>query len=247
MEPSLQWFEALEQRHLQTARFQDVRRGIQALSTLYVERRARVGRGTALDGAGKRAAFACYFAPVHFLLVREIVRALGAGASNVGTIVDLGCGTGSAGAAWALEIQPPARIIGVERNLWAGEEARWTFRQLGLRGSVVSPNLDTFEIPARAAVVAAFLLNEIPETTRDRLCAQFLRTANRGAPVLIVEPIAKRLLPWWESWTRIWTAAGGRSDEWRFPLKLPDRLAFLGKAAGLAHRDLRGRSLWLPG
>ena len=81
--------------------FKEVRHGLQALSSLYVERRERMAGGAALDGAGKRAAFALYYGPMHFLLVREIVRALALRAPR--RILDLGCGTGTAGAAWALE------------------------------------------------------------------------------------------------------------------------------------------------
>src|SRR3954469_23798829 len=94
------WHDALEKRHLTTLTFQEVRRAVQALSAIYVEQRDRIDSGAALNGAGKRAAFAMYYAPLHFLLVREIVRALGAERKMPETIMDLGCGTGAAGAAW---------------------------------------------------------------------------------------------------------------------------------------------------
>jgi hypothetical protein len=38
---------------------------------------------------------------------------------------------------------------------------------------------------------------------------------------------------------------GGREDTWRFPVTLPEPLALLDRAAGLDHRELTGRSLWL--
>ena len=63
----------------------------------------------------------------------------------------------------------------------------------------------------------------------------------------VIEPIARRLTSWWDEWAREWKAAGGREDEWRFAVELPDRLALMDKAAGLDHRELTGRSLWLPG
>src|SRR6266850_5114822 len=99
----VRWFEALEERHLGNLRFSEIRRGVQALSSLYVSRRDRLDRNSALDGAGKRAAFAMFFGPLHFLLVREIVRALDARIPRGAEILDFGCGTGVAGAAWALE------------------------------------------------------------------------------------------------------------------------------------------------
>jgi len=71
---------------------------------------------------------------MHFLLVREIVRALGHGLRRPRHILDLGCGTGTAGAAWALECEPRARVEGVDRSGWAVAEARWTLGRLGLAG-----------------------------------------------------------------------------------------------------------------
>jgi hypothetical protein len=43
-----------------------------------------------------------------------------------------------------------------------------------------------------------------------------------------------------------WRRIGGRADEWRFRVELPERLALMDRAAGLDHRELTGRSLWLP-
>jgi len=63
----------------------------------------------------------------------------------------------------------------------------------------------------------------------------------------VIEPIARRLMSWWDEWARDWKKAGGREDEWRFAVELPERLALMDKAAGLDHRELTGRSLWLPG
>jgi len=141
------WFDALEQRHLTTLQFLEVRRAVQSLSSLYVQRRDRIEQGSAFEGAGKRAAFATYFAPLHFLLVREIIRALNAGNEAYAEILDLGCGTGIAGAAWALEInaqsRPPQhlRVTGIDRNPWAIREAKWTYGAFDLRAAVRAEDL----------------------------------------------------------------------------------------------------------
>src|SRR3989442_14442160 len=95
----VQWFEALDERHLANLGFSEVRRAVQALSSLYVEGRGRLGGASALDGAGKRAAFALFFGPLHFLLIREVIRELQAGVPKKASILDIGCGTGVAGAA----------------------------------------------------------------------------------------------------------------------------------------------------
>ena len=241
------WLEALEERHMRALSFQEVRRSVQALSSLYVERRNRLGTGAALDGAGKRAAFATYFGPLHFLLVREIVLALGADRISTPALLDLGCGTGVAGAAWASTMTPSPRVSGVDRTPWASMEARWTYGVFGLNSSSKALDINTFKAPDPTAIVAAFILNELPDEARERWRESMLRTARRGFPVLVVEPIAKKLSPWWDEWAEAFTAAGGRSDEWRFPVVLPERLALMDKAAGLNHRELTGRSLWLGG
>jgi len=128
------WLPALERRHLASLTFPEVRRALQALSSLYVERRGRLGTGAALEGAGKRAAFALFYGPLHFMTVREVVNALGAHRPPPARILDLGCGTGSAGAAWAVMAGARCEVSGVDRSDWAVQEARWTYRVLGVHG-----------------------------------------------------------------------------------------------------------------
>src|SRR5258705_423315 len=150
-----QWISELEKRHLADLRIAEVTRALRALSSAYVERRhtrlrsssfggQAVGRGP-LGSAGKRAAFALFYAPLHFLAASHVIGSLdGAIEPSPSAILDVGCGTGAAGAASA-------------------------------------------------------------------------------------------------------SAAGGRADEWRFAVDLPPLLRTLDKAAGLNHRELTVRSLWLPG
>jgi hypothetical protein len=246
-DPFLRWLGALEERHFTALSFQEVRRAVQALSALYVERRNRIEQGSALDGAGKRAAFATYFAPLHFLLVREIVRALGAGKVSSSEILDLGCGTGIAGVAWGLEMNPAPRITAIDRNPWAIREAKWTYGAFNLRATVRSEDLSTFKIGKNTAVIAAFTINELPDEVRTRMRRELIAVARAGSPVLVIEPIARGIATWWDEWTPDWIAAGGREDKWRFSVELPEPLALMDKAAGLDHRELTGRSLWIPG
>jgi SAM-dependent methyltransferase len=242
--PFAAYYEALEKRHLAELTFAEVRRALQALSSVYVERRERMAGGAALDGAGKRAAFALYYGPLHFLLVREIVRALAPAARTPRRLLDLGCGTGAAGAAWALECEPKARVEGVDRSGWAVGEARWTLARFGLDGRATRADAVTAPLPgARAGVLAAFTVNELPEEPRDRMLGRLLEAARAGSAVLVVEPIARRLNSWWPEWAEAFRGASGREDEWRFRPELPPRLALLGKAAGLDFRELTGRSL----
>src|SRR5262245_31918780 len=163
------WLDALERRHLSSLTFQEIRRSVQALSAIYVEQRGRIDSGAVLGGAGKRAAFAMFYAPLHFLVVREIVRALGIRQNVPKTILDFGCGTGGAGAAWALELDPHPNLIGVDRNGWVLQECKWTYQTLGLRGTTRSQDIRTLTIPPNTAIVAAFTINELDTEARDRL------------------------------------------------------------------------------
>ncbi len=239
------WIQALEARHLADLRFSEVTRALRALSSVYVERR-QGGLNKALDSAGKRAAFALFYGPLHFITTYSIVRAIGAGA-GARRIMDLGCGTGAAGAAWALAADAPA-ITGIDRHPWAVAEARWTYEALGLRGSARRDDLTRLPPTGQGdAVLAAFLLNELADAARVALFRRLLDEARRGAQVLIVEPISLRVSPWWRDAASEMAAAGGRADEWRFAVDLPDRVRLLDKAAGLDHRELTARSLYCPG
>jgi SAM-dependent methyltransferase len=245
-DPLERWLGALEKRHLARLTFPEVRRGLQALSSLYVERRRRLEQGAAFDGAGKRAAFALFYGPLHFIAVREVVSALGAAHPPPARIVDLGCGTGAAGAGWAIAAGGKPFVEGVDRSPWAVEEARFTLSALGLRGRTARRGAEEARLPGRgAAVVAAYTVNEMDEPDRARLLPRLLEAARAGAALLIVEPIARRSLTGWDVWARAFAAAGGRSDEWRFRPALPDLVARLDRAAGLDHREVTCRSLWL--
>src|SRR5262245_52708719 len=129
-----EWMSFLEARHLSDLTFREVSRSLRALSSTYVERRGRLGEGAALAGAGKRAAFGLFYGPLHFLLVRHIVSSVPELNRAADAIVDLGCGTGAAGAAWATTCAAEGAVHGVDRHPWAVDEARETYRIFGLRG-----------------------------------------------------------------------------------------------------------------
>src|ERR1051325_9342599 len=99
--PFQAWMQSLETTHLADLTFSEVSRALRALSSTYVERRQNLASGAALSGAGKRAAFALFYGPLHHLLIAHIVANLPDATANVGTLLDLGCGTGASGAAWA--------------------------------------------------------------------------------------------------------------------------------------------------
>jgi hypothetical protein len=247
-DPFPAFYASLEARHRSELTFPELRRALQALSSLYVERRERIAGGGALEGRGKRAAFALYYGSLHFLLVREIVRALGPALAAPRRVLDLGCGIGTAGAAWALESAPAATVEAVDVSGWAVAETRWTLRELGIPGGATRGDAASAgSHDGHAGVIAAFTANELEQAARERLLERLLQSAAARAPVLVVEPISRRVSPWWPAWRKAFAAAGGREDEWRFRPRLPPSLALLARAAKLDARDLLGRSLSVRG
>ncbi len=155
------WHAASRKRFERVLTFTEMRKSVQALSSLYVGRRANLGTPGTLEGAGKRAAFALYFAPLHFLVVHHVVRDLGFDNVPIARLWDLGCGSGPAGAAWGAaarhrredagvienggERREPrvrasrrrVKVIGVDRSGFALEEAERTYRAFHLEGETL--------------------------------------------------------------------------------------------------------------
>ena len=243
------WIAALEATHLAELTFPEVSRALRALSSTYVERRKKLADGAALSGAGKRAAFALFYGPLHHLLVTHIVDSLPGATANAQTLVDLGCGTGASGAAWAAACRKRdggPRVLGIDRHPWVLGEAAATYRAFGLSATVRQGDIAKAALPKPpVSILAAFTLNELADPDRDALLARLVERASEGDRVLIVEPLAGFVARWWNRWRATFEAAGGRSDEWRLRTELPSIVAKLDRAAGLDHREITGRSLWL--
>jgi SAM-dependent methyltransferase len=236
---------ALTARHLADLRVAEVTRALRALSSAYVERRHKVASGSTLDSGGKRAAFALYYGPLHFIATRLVVRAVAAPAPA--HLIDIGCGTGTVGAAWALSDTDSANVTGLDRHPWAVDEANRTYRDLGVRGHARIGHIGRLPKPrAGSAVVAGYVLNELPEAVRLGVEDQLEAHARDGGSVLILEPIARGVTPWWDATAARFAAIGGRADEWRFQAEVPELVATLGKAAGLNYRELRLRTIYVP-
>ncbi len=241
------WLQALEARHLANLTRAELTRALRALSSCYVERRGRLGDGAALEGAGKRAAFALFYAPLHFLTIDRVVRALGANATSLRTIVDLGCGTGAASAAWACAIENPPAIAAIDRSGWAAQEANWTYQQFALRGRATVG--DVTSTPLRGGrdtgIILAYTVNELTSAKRAAMLDRLVDRMRAGSCALIVEPIARRTAAWWPEWSDRIIAEGGRADEWRVAADLPRLLRDIAKGAGLDSRTLTARSLFV--
>ncbi len=247
------WMDALFRRHIDPLGMPAFLKAVRALSVRYVERRHLLGERSPIDSAGKRAAFAAFFAPLHFITLQTITQELRLGETPLKTVVDLGCGTGIAGAVWALTLSTQPALIGIDVNPWAVDETNWTWGTLGLRGrarrgDVLKTCMQMREPSSRSAsaqmgIVLAWTVNELSDDARRALLPLLLDLSRRGSLVLVVEPIAQRAAPWWNEWAAAFTAAGGTAKDWMIDRELPERLAELDRAAGFRRDDLRARSL----
>ena len=179
------WVDGLRRRHTEALTFPEIRKGVVALSRIYVEERNRMG-GNVFAGAGKRAAFACFYSPLHYLLVHEIVTALGAHEPPPSRIVDLGCGLLPAGAAWARAAGGRSEIVGVDQSAWALAEARRASVRWVSTPASSKSGFDEAPLPKRGeALVAAFAVNELSMMMRAKKttpAARELHSARRHRP-----------------------------------------------------------------
>jgi hypothetical protein len=268
------WHAELLRCFEETLTFPEIRKGVQALGDAYTRRRAKLRSGDAIfDGAGKRAAFALYYAPLHFLTTWHVVREIGFDEVPFRRLWDFGGGTGAAGAAWSaalmeadVEAEAPS-ILSIERSAFAMEMAAETWEAFGLKGSGRRIDLAEVSIAARAkggrwrrpgtgsipalhaedALLFAWTLNELEEPVRERFVREI--GADAGRPVLILEPVAKGAAPWWGRCERALgeKAFAVHSFEFRRRLELPEWIAKMDKAAGLDHSEITARVLGLLG
>ena len=244
------WLTLLDRRHLADLTSSEYLKAVRALSARYVERRGTLPQRSTFDSEGKRAAFAAYYAPLHFLTTTEVLGALDAGRLPLRRLVDLGCGTGAASAAWAVASSRRPTLLGIDASGWAVNEARWNWRALGLSGHLRRTDF-VAALEARASVTSAttglvfgWSLNELTTPARARVLAALC--ADLQPAVLILEPLARSVTPWWPEWASAFAAVGGREDEWHFHVDLPATLARTDRAAGFRREELTARTLWRP-
>lgn len=228
----------------------EIGRGIRAVSRVYVEQRnAGALRGRATGGEGKRAAFTRFYAPLHFLCLWHAFDTLhgalnGASPSRV---LDLGCGSGAAGAALALRLSPRPRVEGIDALGWALGEARKTYAHFGLPARTRRGELPRAmpQVGAGDLIVCGWLLNELEADDRERLLRRLERGLDRGAACVILEPLAGSASPWWDVAVARLSARGLRDGLFKTEIELPEPLRVLDRAAGLDHRVIGAR--WLAG
>jgi SAM-dependent methyltransferase len=243
------WLAAAVERHTSDLEFREVRKGAQALSWLYVERRGEVDLASrTIDGRGKRAALASYYAPLHFLTAHHALDQVGV--SRLGAVrrlFDLGAGTGASGAAIAraLDISDATAI---DRSGFALAEARKSYAAFGLLARTVRGRIpDVLPRVLDGDVWAlGWSANELAVRERDALLERLVRAIGFGARVVLLEPLAGSVVPWWPAWRAALAPLGVADFECKVPVALPEWIARLDKASGLDHRVLGARLLVGP-
>ncbi len=242
-------FEAwlLEAAGRQPLRAVEIRKGVRALSARYVEGRSAGGAG-ALGGAGLRAAFSTFYAPLHFLTTFAVTSALPASfLRGLTRVIDLGAGTGATGAALALAAGASS-VLALDRSAWALAEAQRSFAALGVRGRTRRTQLPS-GVPALGAgdlAAAGWVLNECGPEARKRVSGLLARALRAGARVLVLEPLARGITPWWDDLALELAPAGARATLMKWEIERPEWIERLDTAAGLDHREIGARVLWGP-
>ena len=243
------WIEAAVARHTADLEFREVRKGAQALSWLYVERRGEVDLAArTIDGRGKRAALATYYAPLHFLTAHHALATLGVERLGaVRRLFDLGAGTGASGAATARALGI-ADVTAIDRSGFALTEARRTYAAFGLLARTLRGRIP--DVLPRAQEGDVWVLgwsaNEMAEAEREALLERIGRAIGFGARLVLFEPLAGASVPWWRTWREALEPLGVADFECKTPVALPEWIARLDKASGLDHRVLGARLLAGP-
>ena len=207
---------------------------------------ARRRRG--LDGAGKRAAFALFYAPLHFLLIRHVDRSAAGGQGGIPALVDLGCGTGRRAPRGrrraACERTPP--VAGSIATRGRSAEARDDLPCVRPpRAASASGDARRIDAADRWRPWSCRVHGErVGAPARSTLLAALMSHAQSGGRVLVVEPLAGFVAPWWSDWQRAFEAAGGRADEWRSEGRSPaDRREARSRGRDEPPRDHRAVAL----
>lgn len=241
------WLAGTLGRFVPPLTFSELRKGVQALSSLYVERRGE-GRlaSRAIEGIGKRGALATYYAALHFLVVHHALRMVEPEAlAFARRIVDGGCGTGAVGAAVASFFEGRPEVTGIDRSGWALEEAERTWGAFGVRGRPLRGEFPR-AIPrggAGLAYVFGWSISELDDDERDALLRKLIGALRRGSALLVVEPLSVRVSPWWADWVQKLAPLHVRDEMIRVAIDRPSFIRDMDKAARLDHQVLGARVL----
>ena len=244
-----EWVEAAHARWAQGLQFRELRKGAQAVSNVYVHKRAAGGLAErAVDGRGKRAAFVVYYGGLHLMLVQDWMDQHPA--PMVDRVFDFGCGPGVVGAA-AARWCGGVRLVSSDRVGRHLEVAAWTARHFGLSARTSKASLPSAleRVSGAALVTLGWVLNELSPQDRKATFDALVRLVRKGAGVLVFAPLSLRASPWWPSLTQSLQQARGVAileGEHRFAPQRPQLIADLDRATRLNHATMGARVMFVP-
>jgi 2-polyprenyl-3-methyl-5-hydroxy-6-metoxy-1,4-benzoquinol methylase len=242
------WVAAAHQRWAGGLEFRELRRGVQAVSDLYVHQRGRKSLSDrAADGRGKRAGFVLYYGGLHLLLVQEWLSKRSPVACE--TIWDLGCGPGVVGAAVA-RWSDCRRVVASDRMGKHLEVASWTGRQLGVKVITRKAELPGVvgELRGPGMITMGWVINELSDEARTATVHALVRRIRAGMGLLIFAPLSLRASPWWQKVFHCLRDARAEihEEEFRCQPDLPPLIQDLDRATRLNHRTMGARVLYVP-
>ena len=139
-------------------------------------------------------------------------------------------------------------MLALDRSAWALAEARQSFRLLGVRGRTRRVELPAGlpRLGAGDLVTAGYVLNELPPAAREQLMVAFARALGAGARLLVLEPLARGISPWWDNSVRRLAPAGAEAALFKWRIERPAWIERLDDASGLDHREIGARVIWGP-
>jgi len=148
----------------------------------------------------------------------------------------------------ATTLEHSVPTLAIDRSGWALGEARRTYAAFGLPVRTVRGALPRTLPRARAGDlwVAGWSVNECDDRTRTDLLLAFEAACKTGVRLLVAEPLAGPVTPWWDDWVERLVGHGIQTTTVRERIDLPAWLRKLDVAAGLDHRELGARLLWGP-
>jgi hypothetical protein len=93
--------------------------------------------------------------------------------------------------------------------------------------------------------VLGWSANELDDHSRDLLLERLREHGEASGLLLVLEPLAGSVSPWWKTWRRALAALGVAEGEFKRAVERPAWIRQMDKAAQLDHRMLGAR--WLAG
>ena len=126
---------------------------------------------------------------------------------------------------------------------WSGHHGTGPDSAGAAAPSVASAHYPDFLPPEAAAtleairrpegIVIGWTLNELDDAKRALVAERLAHWVAKGSRLLVIEPVSKRVTPWWDEWVQKLPSAHCSVFEKRLRLDLPPKIALLARSAGL--------------